>query len=54
MHAKILLFRQSTNINCKKNKISILTQAGEEVMQLEGAVGGVVALLEAGQLAQLQ
>ena len=40
--------------NCKKNKISILTQAGDEVVQLEGAVGGVVALLGAGQLPQLQ
>jgi hypothetical protein len=54
MHAKILFFRQSTILNCKKNKISILTQAGEEVMPLEGAVGGVVALLGAGQLPQLQ
>jgi hypothetical protein len=54
MHAKILFFRESTILNCKKNKISILTQAGDEVMQLEGAVGSVVALLEAGQLSQLQ
>jgi len=54
MHAKILFFRQSTIINCKKNKIFILTQTGDEVMPLEGAVGGVVALLEAGQLPQLQ
>jgi len=54
MHAKILFFRQSTILNCKKNKISILTQAGDEGVQLEGAVGGVVALPGAGQLSQLQ
>jgi len=54
MHAKILFFRESTILNCKKNKISILTQAGDELVQLEGAVGGVMALLETGQLPQLQ
>ena len=51
---KKLFFRQSKIITCKKNKVPILTQAGDEVVPVTGVVGGVVALLEAGQLAQLQ